>query len=399
MISALRQKDYLARIKTASSSTSIARAFLKLFTDWVFFRMAIRIYYKQRFGLLKVLSMGRLVGLGLYFTFQLPVWLHTTQLNPAIKRDLWAKLSLKAYIVSTVCQILMDIQKLRTLTQDIGYIRFFATRPAPPSPPSPGFADGFPEHLRGDGPSSSQLQPSALRRYMTAVHSHSHAGSQDPADGASAAPASSALLLSAYARGADSARPPPTAGSSRPGGRSRARNSLGLGAGAGEHSEDDSEAEPLADGPGDNPVQPAGGPFRSLPAGEVRRKLSVMRSRADASPGPSAVYAAAVEAGRCTHAQADDKVAELRKGRNDLCVNFIKDGGDLLGAVHGVWDLGLDDLSSGLLGVVSGTISLFRLWRRFKTALEKKLEKARLKKRQQQQRDLLQMGALTAVEE
>jgi len=121
-------KEILDRLKGCSSATSTARAFLKLFTDWVFFRLAIRIYHKQRFGMLKVLTLGRLVGLAFYFTFNVPVWLQLTKLAPAIDKEFWNKASLVAYILSTACQFILDFQKLHEMTSEIGYLNVRAGR-------------------------------------------------------------------------------------------------------------------------------------------------------------------------------------------------------------------------------------------------------------------------------
>jgi hypothetical protein len=49
---------------------------------------------------------------------------------------------------------------------------------------------------------------------------------------------------------------------------------------------------------------------------------------------------------------------KLRDERMTLLVNFIKDGGDFLGAFNGIFDWGWSDLTNGLLGMNSGTICI-----------------------------------------
>lgn len=95
---------------------------------------------------------------------------------------------------------------------------------------------------------------------------------------------------------------------------------------------------------------------------------------------------------------ADSKVAILRRDLQNSCVNFIKDGGDLLGALNGAYDLGFSDLFSGLLNVVSGGISLYRMWRRFKTVVEKTIEEKSKAKKLLQQKEMLSISVLAATE-
>eukprot|EP00461_Guttulinopsis_vulgaris_P010648 UN10726 len=53
-----KTRDILERIKSCSTATSNTRLFLKLCTDWVFFRLVIRIWYQQRWGWLKLFTLA-----------------------------------------------------------------------------------------------------------------------------------------------------------------------------------------------------------------------------------------------------------------------------------------------------------------------------------------------------
>eukprot|EP00461_Guttulinopsis_vulgaris_P002740 UN02741 len=63
----------------------------------------------------------------------------------------------------------------------------------------------------------------------------------------------------------------------------------------------------------------------------------------------------------------------LQKDRNKLFVNFVKDGGDLFGALDGLLEWKHSDLTLGMISLTSASISLYRMWARYKAAVEKNI--------------------------
>ncbi len=96
-------------------------------------------------------------------------------------------------------------------------------------------------------------------------------------------------------------------------------------------------------------------------------------------------YAAAFKEFSKAAESAQTNLASLRDKRTQLLINFIKDGGDFAGAFNGVFDWGWSDLTNGLIGINSAGISLWRLWSRYSSSIEKKIQDKHKEKAKKEQ--------------
>lgn len=126
--SKMLKEEQQYRTHTCSTYTSIARLYLKQFTEWNFQRLSIRVYVEQRSGYLKTLTMGRQQGLAAYFICAFQIWQRVTkQIND--KAIWWENASQLCYIFSTLCQFVLDFIRLEDQTNKIGYIALFSREP------------------------------------------------------------------------------------------------------------------------------------------------------------------------------------------------------------------------------------------------------------------------------
>jgi len=370
-------KELQTRLKNAGTATSTARAFLKLFTDWVFFRLAIRVWKKQHFGWLKVLTMGRLLGLAFYFSFNIPIWLQTTKLVPSIDKDFWNKASLICYIISTTCQFCMDFKQLYDMTKEIADLELFSSSSsAAPSGPRPTlFGIDVRALIAGllNPSKRSKTEEAKVDSYNLVLTSKKNPVTH------SAHQVALRRYLSAYVTetvpetNAEASQVPATES------KSAQRQSIS-------QDEYDEFEDGASNDNGDSPDSQT----------EALRVFVPLKRPSQNSL--STGYRAALQDFESASTKALDKEDTLRRNRVQLLINFLKDGCDYAGAFNGVFDWGWSDLTNGLIGINSAGISLWRLWQRHSANATKKIREKQLAKRRAQQIEAEQR-ALAALQE
>jgi len=454
--------DILSRIKACSTATSTTRLFLKLCTDWVFFRLAARVYYQQRSGTLKIFTLTRLLGMAGYFTFQWPVWLQATGLVNNLDKSFWSKISIRCYIGSVCSQIFMDLRKAIDLTKEIGYWQLIVPGEALEQMQNElecrqndtncndGKKSGkkdkksganSPSHDNKNNATSPHVQsspnistPIASRNKSNNNNNNNNSSSpQTPGteglkNGVKNASSMSLAKLPnsvsmdenkdvnpIYALSFQRRCTPTTARYQALLQRTIWQNQLQTEVAEAQRSH---IFQPYQH---NHPPQQQSGMFQSLlslPSTlndnikgfttqlmEPNGNYYITGQRYPFSPGsnliPTSPSSPSSPQTQTTHPylvardqhqafteqlkklQDETRLALVRenmlqKDRNKLFVNFIKDGGDLFGALDGLYDWGHSDLTLGLISLVSSSISIYRMWARYKQTVEKAmLEEAR----------------------
>jgi hypothetical protein len=417
--------DILGRIKSCSTATSTTRLFLKLCTDWVFFRLAARVYYQQRPGTLKVFTLSRLLGMAFYFTFQLPLWLSATGLVKGVDKPFWLKLSLRSYIVSVCSQIFMDFRKAIDLTKEIGYWQLIVPGEALEQFQQQQQCQQSCQTKNCDSSSCQTGNSSELSSSPTVQSQKSSSNSPVNTTHKSPQILPTTASLSNLSSTTTKLGPANTQASTT---ASNQNSSIA----SNNHTEP--EVNPQYALSFQQRLTPTTARYqallqRTIWQQNVQAQLALQRqtNTPNTPTSPQGMFSSLLSlpttlnngfnqlkeqlVGNQPHPfliaqdqrqafseqlkqlQDETRLALVRenmlqKDRNKLFVNFLKDGGDLFGALDGLYDWGYSDLTLGLISLVSSSISIHRMWSRYKQSVEKAiLDDAREALRKQQEED------------
>lgn len=95
------------RLSNLQRSTSLTRKFLKLGLAEGFLRLLVKVWFREKMSWRKLLALGRLAGMTVYFFWNYPVWACKVGLIKA-SHKMYTIRGLKGYLVSVACQMILD---------------------------------------------------------------------------------------------------------------------------------------------------------------------------------------------------------------------------------------------------------------------------------------------------